>query len=157
MESHKQSSIIAAVIVGTVLLISGCSSTGAAPHPPRSTDSPIATKPSTGLSADSQVGGAIEPVLVVAGVDVNGEHVTASGYVSGVVADGGTCVFMFKNPANTTSVTVDNTGNADRMTTSCGMVQVPIARFDRGSWSVTLGYTSGNRVVESAPLTVEIP
>ncbi|WP_308468121.1 hypothetical protein [Rathayibacter soli] len=90
-------------------------------------------------------------------MDVDGQHVTASGYVSGVVEDGGTCVFTFKGATTSESVIVDSTGKADRMSTSCGSVQVPIARFGRGSWSAVLGFTSGNRVVESTPLAVEIP
>lgn len=147
----------ALLIVSTVLLMSGCSSTAAAPRPDHSAASSAEMKPSASAVPDSQIGSTIEPVLVVAGVDVDGQHVTASGYVSGVVSNGGTCVFAFKGTATGASVTVDSAGNADRMSTSCGMVQVPIARFDRGSWSVTLGYTSGNRVVESIPLTVEIP
>jgi hypothetical protein len=104
---------------------------------------------------DSKVGTTIEPVIVVASVDVDGKHVTASGYVSGVVEDGGKCRFVFIGDGE--RVAVDRTGAADRISTSCGAVQAPIDRFHRGTWSVTLEYASGQLRAESAPQTLEIP
>jgi hypothetical protein len=54
-------------------------------------------------------------------------------------------------------VTVDRTGAADRISTSCGAVQPRVDQFHRGTWTVTLEYGSGKSRAESAPQTLEIP
>jgi hypothetical protein len=97
----------------------------------------------------------VEAVLVVAGVDVDGEHVSASGYVQGLVEQGKPCTFVFTGLGMT--VRAEHTSSADRMTTSCGTVRVPIDQFVRGSWSVTLSYETKGGTVTSAPSALEIP
>jgi hypothetical protein len=98
----------------------------------------------------------IEAVLVVSSVDVDGKNVSSSGYVQGLVEDGGTCVFTYAR-AGATTVTAQREAVADRMTTSCGLVQSPIDRFVRGSWSVTLSYEHDGTTYTSVPATVEVP
>jgi hypothetical protein len=98
----------------------------------------------------------IEPVLVVASVDTDGKHLTASGYVQGVIADGGACTFRFTRDGSA-DVTSSHDAVADRATTSCGTVQPDIGQFTRGTWHVTLTYASNGTDFVSQPLTVEVP
>jgi hypothetical protein len=144
-------------ILATVTLLTGCTEPQepAKPLPANTATSSIGITPTATQAPDSGIGSTIEPVLVVASVDVDGEHVTASGYVSGIVKDGGTCRFVFTGNGET--VSVDRQGTADRSSTSCGTVQPEIDKFDRGTWSVILEYRSDGHVVDSAPETVEIP
>lgn len=118
---------------------------------PSSANSSVPTKSSTPSPTVT-----IEPVLVVASVDVDGKHLTASGYVQGIVKDGGTCTFRFTREGSA-DITVDHDGVADRVTTSCGAVQPDAAQFARGTWNVTLTYASGGKDYVSSPLTVEVP
>jgi len=97
----------------------------------------------------------IEAVLVVSSVDVDGKNVSSSGYVQGLVENGGTCVFTYARAGAT--VTAQREAVADRMTTSCGLVQSPIDQFVRGSWSVTLSYEHDGTTYTSVPATVEVP
>lgn len=97
-----------------------------------------------------------EAVIVVASVDANGKAVTTSGYVNGIIEDGGSCAFVLTSGAS--SVTTTTTGQADRSTTSCGQGSTPIGELSRGSWNVVLTYTSlSQRTVVSQPVSVEIP
>jgi hypothetical protein len=119
----------------------------AGPTPAASTSStpPLPDDTSTVIPEPTPVG--IEPVIVVAGIDVDGLHVSSSGYVAGVVEDGGVCTFVFAGAGSPVEVTT--VGRADVRTTSCGLVQLPIDQLARGSWTVSLSYLS-----ESAPSTV---
>ena len=134
------------------LVLSGCTPSSA----PATSTSPgeSSTKPKPKPSPSPTV--TVEPVLVVAAVDVDGRHVTASGYVQGVIEDGGSCVFTFTKDGSA-PVTVENTGTADRSSTACGAVQPEIGEFVRGSWTVTLTYTSPTGTFHSQPQIVEVP
>ena len=79
--------------------------------------SPFPTS-STSPSATAQADGDREAVITVAGIDVDGRNVSASGYVSGIVEDGGNCLYTFTGI--TGEVTVESSGIADVVTTSCG-------------------------------------
>jgi len=116
------------------------------PPPPASTDKPNATPTPTPTR---------EAVITVAGVDADGLNASASGYVSGVVEDGGVCTFTFTGVEGETTAT--STGAANPSTTSCGFVQVPIGDLARGTWQVVLTYSSDAFIVSSAPTTLEIP
>src|ERR1700740_1961163 len=70
-----------------------------------------------------------EAVIVVASVDANGKAVTTSGYVNGIIEDGGSCAFVLTSGAS--SVTTTTTGQADRSTTSCGQGSTPIGELSR--------------------------
>lgn len=98
----------------------------------------------------------IQPVLVVASVDTDGKHVTASGYVQGIIEDGGACTYRFTREGSA-DVTSARDAIADRATTSCGTVQPDIAQFTRGAWHVTLTFVSNGTDYVSQPLTVEVP
>ncbi|QAY74583.1 hypothetical protein ET445_15820 [Agromyces protaetiae] len=99
--------------------------------------------------------GALEAVIVVAGPDVDGEHVSASGYVSGVIEDDGECVFRFIHGESVVEATSRST--ADRQTSSCGVVQVETSKVTRGTWTVQLNYTSERGAVASEPVEFEVP
>lgn len=96
-----------------------------------------------------------QAVIVVAGADLDGLNVSASGYVAGVVEDGGTCTFVFTRPEQRLESSRESVSNVT--TTSCGFVQVPIAQFTKGTWQVVLTYTSGALTVTSPPTDLEIP
>jgi len=145
--------IVFAAAVPLIAALSGCTAEGPKGGP-SSVDSgsprPTATSSQTPTPTPT-----IEAVLVVASVDVDGKHVSASGYVQGVIEGGGKCVFTYEREGAT--VTAEHDGAADRMTTSCGLVQSPIDQFVRGSWNLTLSYDVQGKTYTSAPTTVEIP
>lgn len=134
-----------------MLALCACTA-GAAPTSASSTHDP--TLPGKSSTPTPVV--TVEPVLVVASVDVDGKHLTASGYVQGVVEDGGTCTFVFTRQGSP-DIKVDHEAVADRTTTSCGTVQPDATQFSRGSWQVTLGYVSNGKDYTSSPATVEVP
>lgn len=96
-------------------------------------------------------------VVVIAGVDTDGAHVSVSGYVTGVIEDGGTCTFLVANKVTKVIVKIESTGVSDARTTSCGTNQAPIASFSRSSWTATLHYSSPTSSATSSPVDLEIP
>jgi hypothetical protein len=99
----------------------------------------------------------IEPVIVVAGVDVDGRSVTVSGYIAGIVEDGGKCEYLLHR-AESPDVHELRPGQADRATTSCGSVAIGLQRLTRGEWNVNLRYTSlSEETFVSSPAKVEVP
>lgn len=96
-----------------------------------------------------------DAVIVIAGADLDGLNVSASGYVAGAVENGGTCTFVFTRPEQLIEVISEAVANAT--TTSCGVVQAPISQFTKGAWQVTLTYVSDKLTVTSPPTDLEIP
>jgi hypothetical protein len=140
--------------ISAVLLLGGCTAVDAGrPDPSQSsaneTDSTKSAPP-----VETTV--AVESVLNVVSVDVDGQHVTASGYVGGTIEEGRTCTFDFV--LDDARVSAESQSLADRSTTSCGSVSVPIGSFTRGTWDVSLTYITidGTEVV-SDPTVLEIP
>ncbi len=142
-----------------VLVLAGCT---AATSPVDSSSTPVtvptpsATAKSPG-SADSTPAATVEPVIVVAAVDVDGQHVTVSGYVGGIIEDGGTCAFVFtadgKAPVRVTQPSV-----ADRSSTSCGSAHVPVDQLGRGTYGVVLQYESkAGGAFASKSTRIEVP
>ncbi len=96
-------------------------------------------------------------MIVVAAVDADGKAVTTSGYVNGIIEDGGSCTFTLTSE-NAPASPATTTGRADTSTTSCGQGITPIEKLSRGTWNVVLTYTSvAQRTVVSEPTSVEIP
>jgi hypothetical protein len=96
-----------------------------------------------------------EAVIVVAGADLDGLNVSASGYASGVVENGGKCTFTFTRPEQRVESSRDAVANvAD---TACGFVRIPINQFTKGTWQVVLTYTSDDLTLTSMPTDLEIP
>ena len=155
MKAGAAWSAAAYLAVATTLLLSACTPDPSAPRATVSVGDPVTSPdakptPEPAPTADASI--------VVAAVDVDGLHVTVSGFVTGFLEDGGDCEFRFAgNGADLISTTI---GMADRMSTSCGSVSVPTSDFSRGSWTVTLVYSSVSSVsvsVTSRPVNLEIP
>jgi hypothetical protein len=144
---------IALVIASAALLsISGCAASS--PGKPSSA-SDVSASNSAHPDPDSATPVAPQAVIVVAGVDVDGKNVTASGYISGVIQSGATCTFEFTGPGK--PVQLEQQATADRLTTSCGTVSGPIDDFSRGAWTVTLQYPLKGKTITSQPSTVNVP
>ncbi len=144
-----------ALVAAAFLVLTGCTvgggETGAGPIETGSME-PSATSKPTETEAPAP---SVEAIIVVANIDVDGAHATASGYVSGVIEDGGQCRFIFRGEPG--EVTAESTGVADRATTSCGAVSVPIDQLQKGTWSVRLEYRSDDSDVVSDEATMEVP
>lgn len=98
----------------------------------------------------------VEAVVSYAGVDFDGLHASAAGYVQGVIEDGGVCTFTFSGL--TDPIVQTSEGIADSKTTSCGTVQVPLDQLPSGTWSVTLTYSSkAIDELSSTALDLEVP
>jgi hypothetical protein len=134
----------------TFFALSGCVISGAqAP----SSESSTATAPAP---LDTATPDRVAPVVVVAGLDVDGENVTVSGYVAGIVESGGVCNFVLTGPRS--DRTVSGAGYADSSSTSCGALQVKRTDLSGGKWNVVLQYTAVDGTVSSsAPRAMELP
>lgn len=141
------------VAVATTLLLSACTPDPRAPQPTGSVENPA---PSRDAKPTPEPAPTADASIVVAALDVDGLHVTVSGFVTGFVEDGGDCEFRFAGDG--ADLVSKTTGLADRMSTSCGSVSVPTSDFSRGSWTVTLAYSSvSSEAVTSPPVNLEIP
>jgi hypothetical protein len=84
-----------------------------------------------------------------------GGVVEASGFVSGVVEDGGTCRITLTRGQE--SAVAESRGEADATTTVCPSVSVAEDELSPGTWTAVLSYESGTSAGRSAPLEVEVP
>jgi hypothetical protein len=133
------------------LALTGCTAGAGAPSGSAGPSAPTSSSAPTPTPTAEP-----DAVIVVASVDADGKAVTTSGYVDGIIEDGGSCAFTLTSGSS--SVTTTTTGQADTSTTSCGQGITPIEKLSRGSWSVVLTYTSvSQRTVVSQPVSVEIP
>jgi hypothetical protein len=80
--------------------------------------------------------------------------VTAGGYVSPLIEDGGTCTLALTRHGSSVSATSD--AAADASTTSCGELQVPGDELEPGEWSAVLSYESDTATGTSEPLDVQV-
>jgi hypothetical protein len=140
---------VAAIIA---LAVSACTTDGA-PQPPST--GLASGSPSQATEPAASPTPSLEAVITVASVDVDGLHATVSGYVSGVIEDGGACRFVLTGPAG--QVSEETTGIADRATTSCGAASIPIEALDSGTWSVRLEYHSDTADAVSEETSLEVP
>ncbi|MCW2576467.1 MAG: uncharacterized protein JWR28_3133 [Modestobacter sp.] len=109
----------------------------------------VATDP-----APVTTGGDVDVVVTYAGWDAETDVVEVSGFVSGVVEDGGTCRLTAEGDGPT--VSAESTGIADASTTSCGSVVLPGGGLGAGTWQVVLSYESATSTGSSSPTTVEV-
>jgi hypothetical protein len=162
LSSRRIVGAVLTLVVGAVVL-TACvapASDGEASSKPTASQTATTTptpRPTTQPTNDPEpVAAGVEPVLVVASADEGGKTVSASGYVAGVVEDGGSCHFIFE--ANGTQSSADSVGIPDVRTTSCGLVQVPVEGLGAGSWKITLEYTALDaNLYTSLSETVNIP
>ncbi len=135
------------------LTLSGCTTAGSS----GSGGSPDPSATAGTATPSAQPTPEPDAVIVVASVDVDGKAVTTSGYVNGIIEDGGSCAYTLTSGAGA-SVTTTTVGQADTSTTSCGQGITPIEKLSRGTWNVVLTYTAvSQRTVVSKPASVEIP
>ena len=95
--------------------------------------------------------------MTIAGVDVDGAHVSVSGYVTGIIENDGTCAYVATAVSSGKAVTIPGSGISNVQNTSCGTSQEPIASFSKGGWTVVLHYSSPSADVTSPALNMEIP
>lgn len=145
--------VVALGAVALAVALSGCTAGGSGTSTSSAAQSGPTQKPSSSTPLPPVT---VEPVLVVASVDVDGMHVTASGYVQGLISDSGTCTYRFTRSGEA-DILVDNAAVADRATTSCGAVHPDISQFTRGAWQVTLAYASNGTDYLSEPVRMDVP
>lgn len=97
---------------------------------------------------------AFEPQMSIAEFDQPNDVVVVSGYVAGVIEEGGACTFTITGPG--APVSLQTTGEANSTTTSCGNTQTSSVGWPAGTWNVTLTYTSGNLTATSSPLKMQV-
>lgn len=83
-------------------------------------------------------------------------YLTATGYVTGVSEDGGTCKFTFWSVSGGGASRLTSTGSADGSRTSCGTVSEQATMLLPGDYEVDLTYESdaGTATGERLPVTV---
>jgi len=143
----------AVVVASTALALCGCGLAGneIGPVVDGSTPRPVPTAEPT-----ASLGVGMVPYIVFAGTDPDGLHISASGAVAGVLESGGICTFTF-SPATGDPVVAEASGVSNVAETSCGVVQLDLAAFAPGEWSVTLRYESSSGSATSDPETMELP
>lgn len=99
-------------------------------------------------------GGAVQVVVTYADWNDSESVLEVTGFVSGVVEDGGTCRLTAQSQAAT--ATVETSGIADASTTSCGTLMIPGADLAPGTWDVVLSYESSRASGESLAASVEV-
>ena len=88
------------------------------------------------------------------GRDDPGGVLEVTGFVSGVIEDGGTCRLTAERGGRT--ATAEKPGLADATTTSCGTLQIRGADLSPGTWDVVLSYESARASGESAAASVAV-
>ena len=144
--------------LGAIILVFGVVS--CAPEPSaQSADEGAGVEKGPGNANETQTSSARqslpEAVVSVAGVDVDGTQVTASGYVTSVIAEGLRCTFSFVQGEH--SIQAESLSLPDRDGSSCGTVQVALEEFDRGSWEVNLTVTGGSEQIAPGSAYMEVP
>jgi hypothetical protein len=100
-------------------------------------------------------GGEVTPVITQAGWAPSGTAIEVSGFVQGVIEDGGTCLIELTHDGQT--VSAEREGLADATTTTCGSVELGDAEMDSGWWQAVLIYESPTSSGSSAPVDVLVP
>jgi hypothetical protein len=100
-------------------------------------------------------GGQVTPVITQAGWAASGAAVEVSGFVAGVVEDGGTCRVTLTREGQT--VTGERAALADATTTACGAFELGSADMDAGWWQAVLSYESATSSGSSGPVDVLVP
>lgn len=93
-------------------------------------------------------------VLSFAAWDESTGAVEASGYVSPVVENGGTCTLELEFDGR--SVSASAPAEADATTTTCGSLRVASEELAPGRWTAVLRYDSATTAGTSEPVTVEV-
>jgi hypothetical protein len=115
------------------------------PSPPSSSEEPTPTDSTAGV-----------PELVFTYLDIDSANntVEASGFIDGLVEEGGTCALALTS--GFAERRVEGPSFADATTTQCGALTVSLDLLPAGEWTGTLSYESASYSAESPPLTVEV-
>lgn len=119
------------------------------------TSTAVSTPPDVDKGTPTAAPIAPEAVIVFASMDDDGQTVSVSGYVAGVIENDGDCTYVFTGPGSTQQVA--STGVADAGQTSCGVAQLNADALSSGAWDVVLEYSSPKITTTSAPTVLEIP
>lgn len=124
----------------------------AATSSPPYTIKPEPTKVATDSPQSRSVGQA-DVSITYATYDKAGHAVQASGFVAGIIEDGGVCTLTLTK--GTDVVTATSTATADATTTSCGLLQTS-GTLSAGTWSAVLSYSSSKAEGRSRALQVAV-
>lgn len=95
----------------------------------------------------------VTPVITSWGYNAITQQAEVSGYVGGIIENGGTCTLTLEKSGQ--KVTESKAAIADAQTTSCGLITVARNRLSPGNWTATLSYSSDNAEGTSQPRSVE--
>ena len=138
------------VVFGAAMMVLGLSSCASDLTPPVSEINTERPQP-----VQSETATTSEAFISVAGIDVDGAHLSVSGFVTGIIEDGGSCEFSVAR--NEVVHNLVGTGASNATSTSCGLVSAPVSELSPGTWVVTMTYVSVNGVeLSSAPVEVEV-
>jgi hypothetical protein len=130
----------------------------ATPEPrPLTADEVAEPTPGQAVAMDepaSTGGGDVTVQITQAGWGTSGT-VEVSGFVSGVIEDGGTCRVTLSHGDET--VTGGNAGMADATTTVCGVIELGDEEMSSGWWQAVLSYESATSSGTSLPTDVLVP
>lgn len=124
--------------------------------------SPVATpSPTTGTttdaptdSASSTIPGATA-VLTIASLDTNSGMAFVGGFVSGVIEDGGVCLFTVTAVDTGASWSIERQGAMNVDTTTCGSHEVEVPSSQSEQFRVKMVYTNDQGSAVSETLTLE--
>ena len=130
----------------------GSASASTAPMAPR------VTTPGEATATDEPAptaGGEVTVVITQAGWGTSGNAAEVSGFVSGVIEDGGTCRVAMTHDGET--VTAEREALADATTTACGAIEIGDLEMASGWWDAVLSYESPTSSGQSEPVAVLVP
>lgn len=96
----------------------------------------------------------VTPTISSWGYNKLNGNVEVSGYVPGIIEDGGTCTLTLEKASQ--KETESKASTADAQNTSCGLITVAGNRLSNGSWKATLTYGSDTANGSSQAVTVEV-
>lgn len=121
------------------------------------TSAPYTIKPEPrAVATDAPVkrsNGQVDVMLTYAKFDQARGTVQASGFVAGIIEDGGRCTLTLTQGART--VTATSTAAADATTTTCGRLETPPG-IAAGTWNAVLTYESAHARGASRSMEVTV-
>lgn len=130
---------------------------GSSPVAATTTPAPYTIKPEPSVVATdtphSTVAGRADVSLTYVTFDQASRTVQASGFVAGLIEDGGTCTLTLTKGSDV--VTATSKGTADATTTSCGLLQTPTG-VAAGTWTAVLAYSSARATGHSSAQEVTV-
>lgn len=82
----------------------------------------------------------VTPVITSWGQNPQTKDVEVSGFVPGVIENGGSCTVTLEKDGQ--KVTKSATGTANAQNVSCGLITIPFSEISAGTWNILLSYSS---------------